>query len=161
MKKVIIVFFALALALGFAFVTDGEARCEMTGGGCSGCMCGGACGNPGCMCAGGVGGMGAMKGGCSGCICGGACGNPGCMCAGGMGGMGIPKMGKQHMGPGMMNPMMKVFLDETKDLRKKLMEKRFEYQEAARNFDVPVEDLMKMEKEIKVLQMKINRYWLK
>ena len=191
MKKILFIFLAVTLAISFAYVIDAEAQCGLMGGGggqgcmggsgggcmrgggmsgmgamkggCRGCMCGGACGTPGCMCAGGMSGMGSMKGACGnpGCPCGAACAGPGCMCGGGMGGMRMPMMGRQPMGSGMMNPMMKVFLDETKDLRKQLMDKRFEYAEAARNFDIPVEELMKMEKEIRILQMKINRFWLK
>jgi hypothetical protein len=182
MKKVLILFFAVTLALGFAYVIDADAQCNMMGGGSGGVMkggcgmggCGmsgmgamkGACGNPGCMCGpgcsgpgcmcGAMSGMGAMKGACGtpGCVCGAGCPGAGCAC-GSMAGMG------RTGGPGMGNPMMKVFLEETKNLRKELHIKKFEYAEAARNFDVPVEELMQMEKEIKIIQMKINRYWLK
>lgn len=40
------------------------------------------------------------------------------------------------------------FLDETKDLRKELHNKRFEYMELSRNSDTPGDTLMKLEKEI-------------
>jgi hypothetical protein len=107
------------------------------------------------MC-GAMSGMASMRGACGtpGCICGSACAGAGCMC-GSMSGMG------RSGGAGMGNPMMKVFLEETKDLRRELHMKRFEHAEASRDFDVPVEDLMKMQKEIRILEMKINRYWLK
>jgi hypothetical protein len=180
MKKVLILFFAVTLAIGFAYVIDADAKCGMMGGGCGSGMgsgCGmssmkGGCSTGGC-------GMSGMKGGCgsgmgSGAGCGmtgmgamtSACGTPGCPCGAGCPGAGCQcgmMSGKGGHGArhGMGNPMMKVFLEETKDLRKELHMKKFEYDEAARNFDVPVEDLMKMEKEMKILQMKIERYWLK
>jgi len=150
MKKVLIVFFAAALAIGFAYVTSADAECGMMGGGCG---AHGQTSMKGC----GMMATESMKGSCGtpGCGCGAGCSGAGCAC-GAMSGMG-----GHGPGHGMGNPMMKVFLDETKELRKELHMKRFEYSEAARDFDVPVEDLMKMEKEIKMLEMKINRYWLK
>jgi len=48
------------------------------------------------------------------------------------------------------------FLDETKDLRKKLHDLRFEYGEMARNPTTTIEDRNKMEKEILDLQQKIR-----
>jgi hypothetical protein len=182
MKKVLVVLFAIALAIGFAYAIDAEARCGMMGGGCgmgcmkggcgasgcemasmggmkgpcghAGCMCGPGCPGPGCMCGAMSGAQNVGKCGTPGCVCGASCPGAGCQCGmmPGMGGAG---------GQGMANPMMKVFLEDTRELRKTLHMKRFEYAEAARDFDVPVEELMKMEKEIKMLQMKINRYWLK
>jgi hypothetical protein len=188
MKKVLVVLFAIALATGFAYAIDAEARCGMMGGGCgmgggsamsgmkggcgasgcgmasmggtnspcghAGCMCGPGCPGPGCMCGAMSGAQNVGKCGTPGCVCGASCPGAGCQCGmmSGMGGAG---------GQGMANPMMKVFLEDTRELRKTLHMKRFEYAEAARDFDVSVEEIMKMEKEIKMLQMKINRYWLK
>jgi len=175
MKRLLLLFLAVTLAIGFAYVTTADADCGMMGGGCGahgqasmkGCGMGamtGSCG-AGCMCgemhgAGhgcGMAGTEAMKGSCGipGCGCGAGCSGAGCACE------AMRGMGGHAARHGMGNPMMKAFLDETKDLRKELHMKKFEYHEAARNFDVPVEDLMKMEKEIKMLQMKIERYWLK
>ncbi len=47
------------------------------------------------------------------------------------------------------------FLDETRDLRKQLNEKRFEYFEALRNPETPTETITKLQKEITELQQKI------
>ncbi len=47
------------------------------------------------------------------------------------------------------------FLDETRDLRKKLHEKRFEYFEALRNPETKPETITKLEKEIFELQQKL------
>jgi len=156
MKKLLLIFFAVTLAIGFAYVIDADAQCSLMGGG----GCGMSSGGYKCGC--GMSGKGAMKGACgnAGCMCGSGCPGAGCKCRA-MSGIGGQMMGGHAASPGMANPMMKVFLDETKDLRKELMLKRFDYSEAERDFDVPIEDLMKMEKEIRMLQMKINRYWLK
>jgi hypothetical protein len=48
------------------------------------------------------------------------------------------------------------FLDDTRDLRRELQGKRFEYAEAARNPKATAEDLAKREKEIRDLQGKIS-----
>lgn len=47
------------------------------------------------------------------------------------------------------------FLEETRDLRKQLHEKRFEYFEALRNPETSKETIEKIEKEITELQQKI------
>ena len=47
------------------------------------------------------------------------------------------------------------FLDETRDLRKDLQSKRFEYFEAIRNPETTPETIAKLEKEITELQQKI------
>lgn len=47
------------------------------------------------------------------------------------------------------------FLDETKDLRKELHEKRFEYMEAVRNPETDEQTVTKLEKEITELQDKL------
>ncbi len=92
--------------------------------------------------------------------------------------MGPGMMGMMHrmmgggmmMGPGMMGPGMmwpgygmgagyfkkyQKFLDETRDLRKQLNEKRFEYFEALRNPKTEFETLSKLRKEIFDLKEKI------
>jgi len=48
------------------------------------------------------------------------------------------------------------FLDETKEMRKELHSKRFEYMEMSRNSDTPDETLTKLEKEIYGLQDSIR-----
>ncbi|RMG74064.1 MAG: hypothetical protein D6710_02130 [Nitrospirae bacterium] len=69
-----------------------------------------------------------------------------------------PGMG-YGMGPGMMgygySKDYQKFLDETRDLRKQLNEKRFEYFEALRNPDTKPETIEKLQKEIFKLQKKI------
>lgn len=49
---------------------------------------------------------------------------------------------------GAMSEDNKKFLDETKDLRRDLHNKRFEYMELSRNSDTSNDDLIKLEKEI-------------
>lgn len=78
-------------------------------------------------------------------------------------GMGPSMMGGYGMGPGMMGwnagpdryGYDQKFLNETRDLRKQLHEKRFEYFEALRNPETPPETITKLEKEITELQQKI------
>ena len=48
------------------------------------------------------------------------------------------------------------FLDETKDLRKELHNKRFEYMELSRNSETSADTLSKLEKEIFVLEDSIR-----
>ncbi|PKN45497.1 MAG: hypothetical protein CVU58_08450, partial [Deltaproteobacteria bacterium HGW-Deltaproteobacteria-16] len=68
------------------------------------------------------------------------------------------------MGSGMMAPGMgslsseaqQKFLDATKELRKKLHDKQFEYGEAARNAKADKKDLLKKRKDIWELQQKIH-----
>ncbi len=64
------------------------------------------------------------------------------------------------MGPGMMKdywskPEVKKFLDETKDLRKSLHMKKFEYMEALRNPDTPKETLTKLRQDMKKLKIQL------
>lgn len=79
----------------------------------------------------------------------------------GSGGWGM--MEPEMMGPGMMEPLWMQyvrypqctqFLDETKDLRKNLLIKRFEYFEAARKPET-TSDALKLEEEIKQLGFEI------
>jgi hypothetical protein len=63
------------------------------------------------------------------------------------------------MGGAMMSRMspgqQQEFLDQTKDLRKEMMEKRFTYMEALRNPDTTPADLAEMEKEMLALRTKM------
>jgi hypothetical protein len=76
-------------------------------------------------------------------------------------GMGPGMMGK--MGGGMMgygpqgyNPEAgQKFLDETRETRKKLHNRKFEYFEAMRNPEAKREDILKMEREIRDLQWEL------
>jgi hypothetical protein len=104
----------------------------------------------------------------------------------GYGGYGM--MGHGMMGPGMMNPGMmgyggcgmmspgmtgrgmmwqygakdyKKFLDDTKDLRKQLYDRKFEYFEAARKPDADRKKLAEIEKDMWEIQKKINEKWQK
>lgn len=80
---------------------------------------------------------------------------PGCGMQG-MGGMyGWGMMGPGMMGPGMMGPgwgfdysRVREFMDETVELRRKLLLKKFEYFEALRNPDTKRETLRKLEGEM-------------
>ncbi|RME68499.1 MAG: hypothetical protein D6778_01800 [Nitrospirae bacterium] len=73
----------------------------------------------------------------------------------GYGGMtGVYGMGPGMMGYGYSKDYQK-FLDETRDLRKALNEKRFEYFEALRNPDTKPETIEKLAKEIYELKKKI------
>ncbi len=84
---------------------------------------------------------------------------PGMMGQGMMGGM----MGHGMMGRGMMGPCMwgygakeyQKFMDDTRELRKELHNKRFEYFEAMRDPDTKPETVNKLEKEMWEIQRKI------
>ncbi len=82
----------------------------------------------------------------------------------------MPMMQNMMMGPGMMgggygfgpgmmgymySPQYQKFLDETRDLRKELWDKRFEYFEALRDPDTKPETLTKLRKEIYELRKEI------
>lgn len=77
------------------------------------------------------------------------------------GGMGHGMMGGYGMGPGMMGwsgtgyGYDQKFLDETRELRKTLNNKRFEYFEALRNPNTTPETITKLEREITDLQNKL------
>lgn len=111
---------------------------------------------------GGQGGMGMMGQG-------GMMGGQGGMGMGMMGGgkgMGCGMMGDGMgmmdgmMGPAMMGTMtpeeQQKYMDATKELRKKLHDKKFEYAEAARNPKTSKADLLKKKKELWDLQQKIH-----
>ncbi len=80
-----------------------------------------------------------------------------------MGGPGMMGMGPMMMGPGMGYGMMgygyskayQKFLDETKDLRKQLNEKRFDYFEALRDPKTKPETISKLRRELYELKKKI------
>jgi hypothetical protein len=88
---------------------------------------------------------------------------PGMMGRGGYGMMGRGMMGYGMMGPGMMRgynrgydaEAYKKFMDETRNLRKLLHDKKFEYFEAVRNPETTRETLSKLDKEIWDLQKQI------
>ncbi len=74
-----------------------------------------------------------------------------------------PGYGGYMMGPAMMGwtggypaTYNQKFLDETRDLRKELHQKRFEYFEAIRNPETKPETVTKLEKEIFELQQKLH-----
>jgi len=78
-------------------------------------------------------------------------------------GMMGPGYGGYMMGPGYGNHMYgntsgdnQKFLDETKDLRKELNEKQFEYAEAVRNPQTDEKTIVTLQKEITDLQNKIT-----
>lgn len=87
-----------------------------------------------------------------------------------MGG-GMRGYGGCGMGPGMMGRGMgmgmgsgagawaygKAGLDATKDLRRELHMKRFEYFEALRDADISDKDILKLEEEMRILEIKIRR----
>ncbi len=87
-------------------------------------------------------------------------GGMGMMDGGMMGGMGkCGPMGGGMMGPGMgsLSPeAQQKFLDATKELRKKLNDKQFEYAEAARNPKADKKELLKKRKELWDVQRKIH-----
>ncbi|MDG4475008.1 hypothetical protein [Thiovibrio frasassiensis] len=123
--------------------TDMEMGPNMMGGGMGmrPCMMGGGMGmGPGMM----GGGMGMGPG-----MMGGGMGMGPCMMGGGMG-----------MGPGMMGAIdpedQQKYLDATRDLRKKMNDKQFEYAEAARNPKTSRADLLKKRKELWDIQQKIH-----
>ena len=79
---------------------------------------------------------------------------------GGQGGQGFRAMGCNGMMGGMMMNRMspeqqQKFMDQTTDLRKQMMEKRFAYMEAMRNSDTTLQDLAKIEKEMLDLRSKM------
>jgi len=51
------------------------------------------------------------------------------------------------------------FLNDTVDLRRELHNRQFDYKEALENRDVTNDDLIRMEKEMLELQMKIYEKW--
>ncbi|MFA7348208.1 MAG: hypothetical protein WCZ86_10635 [Desulfurivibrionaceae bacterium] len=81
-----------------------------------------------------------------------------------MGGMGMCGMMGSGMGGGMMGPGMgtlspeaqEKFLDATKELRKKLNDKQFDYAEAARNPKTDKKELVKKRRELWDVQQKIH-----
>ncbi len=86
-------------------------------------------------------------------------------CWNGNGGPGMGMKGMRRGGPGMhhgamMNPEMRqkqyAFLDATKDLRKKMHDKRFAYMEAQRNPDLTQGELQKQEQELYTLRQEIQ-----
>jgi len=81
------------------------------------------------------------------------------MMGGGPGGYGHGMMGG-GMGYGMMGSLdpeaQQKYLDATKDLRKKMQDKQFDYVEAARNPKANKTDLLKKKKELWDIQQKIH-----
>jgi len=82
------------------------------------------------------------------------------MMGGGMG-MGPGMMGGgMGMGPGMMGSLepeaQQKYLDATRDLRKKMQDKQFDYIEAARNPKANKADLLKKRKELWDIQQKLH-----
>ena len=55
----------------------------------------------------------------------------------------------------MSNEQQQEFLNQTTDLRRQMMEKRFKYMEAMRNSDVTPQDLAEIEKEMLDLRNKM------
>lgn len=85
---------------------------------------------------------------------------PGMMMPHGM--MGPGMMAPGMMGGGMMwywlqRPQVQKFLDETVELRKELMLKRFEYFEALRNPDTPAEKLGQLQRDLLKLSQRLYR----
>lgn len=79
---------------------------------------------------------------------------------GGQGGQGTWGMGCNGMMGGMMMNQMSLgqqqdFMNQTTELRKQMMEKRFAYMEAMRNSDTTPQDLAKIEKEMLDLRSKM------
>lgn len=70
-----------------------------------------------------------------------------------MGGYGMMGMGQGMMN--VYNPKMQKFLDETRDLRKELNMKQFDYMEALRNPKTAPGILQKLQKEILDLTVKL------
>ena len=79
-----------------------------------------------------------------------------------MGGGGCGMMG-HGMGSGMMrgydSSAYEKFMNDTKDLRKKLHDKKFEYFEAVRQPDITREDVSRIEKEMWEIKKNINDKW--
>jgi len=84
----------------------------------------------------------------------------------GSGMMGPGMMGGGMMGQGMMggmgmmggiyfNPQVRKFLDETVEMRRTLLLKRFEYFEAVRNPDTPTETIMKLTQELRKIMSQL------
>ncbi len=77
------------------------------------------------------------------------------------GGMGPCGMMDGMMGPGIIGDLapedQQKYLDATRELRKKLHDKKFEYGEAARNPKTGKADLLKMKKEMWDLQQDIEK----
>ncbi len=74
----------------------------------------------------------------------------------------MPGMMGYGMGPGMWGydaNRNEKFLKDTVDMRRELHNRQFDYNEALRNRDIQHDDLIKMEKEIRELQMKIKETW--
>lgn len=130
--------------------------CGMQGMGMAGCGCG--CGMQGMH---GMMGGGMMGGGMCG-MMGGPGMRKGMMSSGLLGIMGVhpgmrgmralndPKV-KEYLS----SPEIKSFLDDTKDLRRNLLLRKFDYFETARNPQAKPEDLKKLKQEIKKLQAEI------
>lgn len=72
---------------------------------------------------------------------------------------GLPYAGaKAQMGPGMMyQPQMQKFLDETRELRKEIHMKQFEYFEALRNPKTSRETLEGLQKQLNDLMLKLQK----
>jgi len=146
-KTVIASILAIGLAGGTAFAqmqtNTGQLNQQMHGNMRTGCMMNGKMMGPGMM-------GGGMMGG-------GMMGMHGNMMGGGQGNWGMGCNGM--MGGGMMNRMtpeqQQTFMDQTADLRKQMMEKRFAYREAMRNPSTTPQDLAKVEKEMLGLRAKM------
>lgn len=84
------------------------------------------------------------------------CPGPGC----GGWGMGQGMMGGGMMGQGMMgwraySPQSKKFLDDTRDLRKEILIKQYEYNEVMRDPGATSESVMKLQEELRRLNIKL------
>jgi len=156
-KTVIASILAIGLAGGTALAqmqtNTGQLNQQMHGNMRTGCMMNGKMMGPGMM------GPGMMGGGMMGpgMMGGGMMGMHGNMMGGGQGNWGMGCNGM--MGGGMMNRMtpeqQQAFMDQTADLRKQMMEKRFAYMEAMRNPSTTPQDLAKVEKEMLGLRAKM------
>lgn len=74
----------------------------------------------------------------------------------------MPGMMGYGMGPGMWGYDAKrneKFLQDTVDIRRELLNRQFDYNEALRHRDVKHDDIIKMEKGILELQMTIKEKW--
>ncbi|UCH81097.1 MAG: hypothetical protein JSW20_00410 [Nitrospiraceae bacterium] len=74
----------------------------------------------------------------------------------------LPGMMGYGMGPGMGGfdaDRYDTFMRDTIDMRREFHNREFDYNEALRNRDVKHDDLIKMEKEMLELQMKIREKW--
>ncbi len=136
-RTVIASILAIGLAAGTAFAqmqtNTGQPNQQMHGNMKTGCMMnGGMMGMHGKMM-----GPGMMGGGQ---------GNWGMGCNGMMGGGMMQRMSPEQQ---------QAFMDQTVDLRKQMMEKRFAYMEAMRNPSTTPQDLAKVEKEMLGLRAKM------